>query len=82
MKAKETFQWSKGEADIILSSEDGEERRGLEMLRREELHDLCEVDDETEARKENDFQISVLGDWVSLHMKENILWQITCFRSI
>ena len=31
-KAKETFQWSEVVADMSLSSEDGEERRGLEML--------------------------------------------------
>lgn len=31
-KAKETFQQSKVEADISLSSEDGEERRDLEIL--------------------------------------------------
>lgn len=46
------------------------------------LCDLCEVDDERKARKLNDFQISVLGDWVSLTETENVIWQITCFRSI
>lgn len=46
------------------------------------LHDLYEMDDEGEARKQNDFQISVLGDWVSLNKKGNIIWQITCFRNI
>lgn len=56
-----------------------EKRGGIsEMLRQK----IGRMDDERESRKWNDFQISVLGDWVSLNKKGNIIWQITCFRSI